>query len=179
MNVRNIVTMICPIKHTCLTSVITAMAVAIPYTSVHAATAVATVNANIISNISLSTQNGLVFGDISSSSIAGTVVMTPGGARSATGGTNINTSVAGSPASFDVQGDANASYSFSLPVSVVLSDTSSHTMVVDNFTSSPTPSGVLDGSGQQTLFVGATLNVGSNQAFGAYSGQISVTVDYN
>ncbi|MDH5611773.1 MAG: DUF4402 domain-containing protein [Gammaproteobacteria bacterium] len=149
------------------------------WTPAQAVTAVATVNVNIISTMTISTLNGLIFGDISSGPTAGTIVMTPGGARSATGGANINTSVAGSPASFDVQGDASATYSISLPVSVVLSDTASHTMTVDNFTSSPTPSGVLDGNGQQTLFVGATLNVGSNQAFGAYSGLMSVTVDYN
>ncbi|NCF37476.1 MAG: DUF4402 domain-containing protein, partial [Gammaproteobacteria bacterium] len=29
------------------------------------------------------------------------------------------------------------------------------------------------------LFVGGTLNVGSNQGFGSYSGIMSVTVDYN
>ena len=78
-----------------------------------------------------------------------------------------------------MQGTANASFSISLPASVLLSDSASHTMTVDNFTSSPTPSGVLDGSGQQTLFVGGTLNVSANQAFGSYSGQMSVTVDYN
>ena len=144
-----------------------------------AVTNTATVDANVVSTISLTTSNGLAFGDISAGAVAGSVILTPGSSRTSTGGTSINTAVAGSAASFDVQGDANASYSISLPVSVVLSDVSSHTMVVDNFTSSPSPSGVLDSSGLQTLFVGATLNVGSNQAFGTYTGQMSVTVDYN
>lgn len=144
-----------------------------------AATNVATVVVNIVTSISMTTTNGLIFGDISSSATAGTVSMTTTGTRTSTGGATINSSVAGNPATFDVQGEANANYTISLPVSVVLSDSASHTMVVDNFTSSPSPSGVLDGSGKQTLFVGATLNVGSNQAFGAYSGQMSVTVDYN
>ena len=167
------------IKKICLTSVIATTAITAPWSSVQAATAVATITANIVSTLRLTTLNGLVFGDISSGSTAGTVVMTATGSRSATGGATINTSVAGSPATFDVQGDANANYSITLPVSVVLSDASSHTMVVDNFTSTPTSSGVLGGSGQQSLFVGARLNAGSNQAFGSYSGQMSVTVDYN
>jgi len=179
MRAKNSNKMIGWLKQLSLASTVISIATAMFYTPAQAVTAVATINVNIISTLTLSTLNGLIFGDISSSSIAGTILMTPGGARTATGGANINTSVAGSPAKFDVLGDANASYSISLPVSVILSDTASHTMLVDNFTSSPTPSGVLDGSGQQTLFVGARLNVGSNQAFGAYSGQMSVTVDYN
>ena len=147
--------------------------------SADAATIITTVNVNVVSNISLTTTGGLLFGDISSSGTAGTVIMTATGSRSSTGGVTINSAVAGSPATFNVEGEANASYSISLPASVVLSDPASHTMVVDNFTSSPTPSGVLDDSGKQTIFVGATLNVSSNQAFGAYSGQMAVTVDYN
>jgi hypothetical protein len=179
MSANNSNMMIDPVKKLSLVSAIVSLITAMLWTSAQAVTAVATVNVNIISTITLTTLNGLIFGDISSGSTAGTIVMTPDGARSATGGTNINTSVAGSPAKFDVQGVANASYSISLPVSVVLSDTASHTMTVDNFSSSPTPSGVLNSSGQQTLFVGARLNVGSNQAFGSYSGLMSVTVDYN
>ena len=151
----------------------------LPCTSAQAVTAVAAVNVNIISTIALSTRNGLMFGEISSGSTAGTVTITSGNARASTGGASINSSVAGSPATFDVQGVASASYTISLPASVVLADASSHTLVVDNFTSTPTPAGVLDSSGQQSLFVGATLNVGSNQAFGEYTGQMSVTVDYN
>lgn len=144
-----------------------------------AATAIANVQANIIITIGMTTRNGLVFGDISAGATAGTVVLTPTGARTATGGTSINTTTAGNPATFDIQGTPNASFSITLPASVILSDTASHTMTVDNFASSPTPSGVLDGSGQQALLVGATLNVSANQAFGSYSGQMSVTVDYN
>ena len=176
---KSIKTMIRSLKQFCSISAVAGAVATLPCASVQAVTAVATVNANIISTISLTTRNGLMFGEISSSPVAGAVTITATGARSSTGGANINSAVAGSPATFDVQGVASASYAISLPASVILADASSHTMEVNNFSSSPTPSGVLDGSGQQTLFVGATLNVGSNQAFGEYSGQMSVTVDYN
>jgi hypothetical protein len=54
-------------------------------------------------------------------------------------------------------------------------------MTVDNFTSTPTTSGTLSAAGAQTIDVGATLNVGANQAAGTYvSGTpFSVTVNYN
>ncbi|MDH5387683.1 MAG: DUF4402 domain-containing protein [Gammaproteobacteria bacterium] len=158
---------------------ITGVVAAISWTPAQAATATATVDANIIQAIGMTTNNGLSFGDISAGATSGTVIFTPGGASSATGGTTINSSAPGNPASFNVQGTPNASFSISLPISVLLTDAASHSMTVDNFTSSPTPSGVLDGSGQQTLFVGATLNVSANQAFGSYSGQMTVTVGYN
>lgn len=149
------------------------------YLPAQAATASATVSANIVSTINMSARNGLIFGDISSGASAGTVILTPAGNRTATGGATINSTGSGSPATFDVSGDANASFSITLPTSITLTDGSANTMVVDSFTSSPSPTGVLDSSGQQSLFVGATLNVSSNQPFGSYSGQMSVTVDYN
>ncbi|MFC1589297.1 DUF4402 domain-containing protein [Pseudomonadota bacterium] len=157
----------------------TGVAMLVTWVPAQAVTATATVDAHIIKTIGMTTRNGLTFGDISAGTTSGTVILTPGGARTATGGTTIDTSTTGNPATFDIQGEPNASFSITLPVSVILSDTASHTMTVDNFTSSPTPSGVLDGSGQQTLFVGAVLNVSANQSFGSYSGQMSVTVDYN
>lgn len=151
----------------------------IVWSPMQAATATATVDATIVSTITISTRNGLGFGDISSSASPGTVIMAPNGARMATGGATINTATAASAATFDLQGSTNASFAITLPSSVVLSDGSSNSMTVDSFTSTPSTSGVLDGSGQQTLFVGATLKVGSNQPFGSYSGQMAVTVDYN
>ena len=144
-----------------------------------AATETATVSATIISTLSLTNQTGLVFGDISSSNTPGTVVLSPTGTRVSTGGASINSTVAGGPAVFDVQGDPNAVYVITLPVSVVLTAAAGNTMVVDNFTSLPANTGLTDAGGEQLLFVGGTLNVGTNQLFGSYSGLMAVTVDYN
>lgn len=154
-------------------------ALSMGWSPMQAATAIATVEATIVSTITISTRNGLGFGDISSSAAPGTVIMTPSAARMATGGATINTATAASAATFDLQGTANASFSITLPSSVVLSDGSSNSMTVNGFTSTPSISGVLDSSGQLPLYVGATLNVGNNQPFGDYTGQMAVTVDYN
>ena len=145
----------------------------------NAAVATAAVTADITSTITVGTINGLIFGDIASGAAAGTLTLSAGGVRTTTGGVTVNTAIAGSPAAFDVQGDPNATYSITFPATVIMTNGSLNTMVVDNFTSSPETTGVIDASGQQTLFVGATLNVNSNQSFGTYSGQLTVTVDYN
>jgi len=149
------------------------------YAPAYAAVATATVTAEITSTVTVRTINGLVFGSLSSGTSTGTLVLSPGGSRTTTGGVTVNTAITGNPAAFDVQGDPSATYSVTFPAAVILSNSSPNTMVVDNFTSSPTPTGVLDASGQQTMFVGATLNVGSNQPYGTYSGLLEVTFDYN
>ena len=145
----------------------------------HAATTTAPVEVNIVSNINLLALNGIVFGDISASSIPGTVTIGTDSSRVATGGVTINTNTSGTPASYEVSGDANATYSVTLPSSVVLTSAAGDSMIVDKFTSIPSESGQLDSGGRQIMNIGATLNVGSFQPFGAYKGVMSATVDYD
>lgn len=168
-------------KHITRGSVLLAIAVysATIQTPVYSSTTTSTVTANIISTISLTNQSGLIFGDISSGASAGTIIISTSGTRTQTGGASFNSGSTAGPASFNVAGDANATYSVTLPASVTLSSGAGSSMTVDNFTSSPSGTGQLDVSGNQALLVGATLNVGSNQIFGSYSGIMSVTVGYN
>jgi hypothetical protein len=147
--------------------------------AVHAASEDAVVVVEVVSTISLINQSGMVFGDIAASNSPGTVVLSPTGSRLVTGGTFINSTVASGPAAFDVSGLPNAVYAITLPSTVTLTGASGNSMVVDNFTSLPANTGLTDPGGEQDLFVGATLNVDSNQAVGSYSGQMTVTVVYN
>jgi len=145
----------------------------------HAATETATVDANIVSTINIVARNGIVFGDIGASSIPGTVTIDVDGSRTSTGGAAINSNTSGTPASFEVSGDPNALYVISLPTSIVITSSAGDTMVVDRFTSAPSANGQLDSGGRQNLNVGATMNVGSFQPFGAYRGIMTTTVEYN
>ena len=144
-----------------------------------AATTTATVEVNIVSTINLVAQNGIVFGDISSSSSVGTVTIGTDGSRTTTGGVSVNTNTLGSPALYEVSGDPNAFYNITLPDSIVLTSAAGNNMTVSNFNSIPAASGQLDASGRQNLNVGATLVVGSFQPFGAYSGIMATTIEYN
>ena len=144
-----------------------------------AATATTTVDANIVSTVSVVAQNGIVFGDIGSSSIPGTITIAVDGSRTSTGGATINSNTSGTPASFEISGDPNALYMITLPTYVVITSSAGDTMTVDNFTSAPSGNGQLDPAGRQSLNVGATMNVGSFQAFGAYQGIVATTVEYN
>jgi len=147
--------------------------------TVQAASGDAVVLAEVISTLSLVNQADMVFGDIASSNAPGAVILSPSGTRLTVGGTFISSTVSSGPAVFDVVGRPNAVYAITLPVSVVLSGASGNSMVVDSFTSQPANTGLTDTGGQQNLFVGGRLNVNSNQAIGAYSGIMTVTIVYN
>ena len=158
---------------------IVAAMVCLSQRSALAATATTTVEANIVSTINLAAQNGIVFGDISSGSIPGTVTIEVDGSRTTTGGATVNSNTAGTPAQYVVSGDPNALYNITLPASVVITSSAGNQMVINNFTCIPSGNGQLDSGGQQLLNIGATMNMGSFQPFGAYRGIMTTTVEYN
>lgn len=146
--------------------------------------ATATATALVVTPIEITKSADMNFGNVAVSGTAGTVVLTPGGVRSTTLGV-VLPATAGtvSAASFDIEGQANYTYSITLPSipTTITRQSGTETMTVNTFTSSPTPTGTLSALGAQTLNVGATLNVGINQAAGTYvSGTpFTVTVNYN
>lgn len=144
--------------------------------SARAASDTAPANATIVPAIAIINTVDLEFASIVASASADTVVVSPAGAR--TCGATLTCTGNAAAASFDVTGEANLTYSITLPASVSITS-GGPSMTVDTFTSNPTPTGTLDGSGAQTLTVGATLNVAASQATGTYTNTFTVTVDYN
>jgi hypothetical protein len=144
--------------------------------------ATATAAATIVTPISIVKTTDMNFGNVAvQTGTGGTVVMTPAGTRTSTSGVTLP--AAGgtvSAASFTVNGHATYTYAITLPASVTLTDAASHSMVVDNFSSTPTATGTLTG-GTETLNVGATLNVTAAQPAGVYTSAtpFTVTVNYN
>jgi len=144
--------------------------------------ATSTASATIVTPIAISNTAALNFGNVAVNSSAGTVVMTAAGVRSVTGGCTLP-AVAGSPAaaSFNVTGTANYTYAITLPAVATTISSGANSMTVDTWTSTPTSTGTLNGSGTQTLTVGGTLHVGAGQASGTYTSAtpFTVTVNYN
>ena len=121
------------------------------------------------------------FGNIAVIATGGTVVLTPAGARSVTGDVTLPaTTGTVQAASFNVTGTANFTYSITLPAAALTISNGTDNLTVDTWTSDPTPTGTLNGSGAQTLNVGATLNVAGGESSGSYTGgPFTVTVNYN
>ena len=147
------------------------------------ATATAAASATIITPISIVKNIDMNFGNVAvSATLAGTVILAPAGTRT-TGGSGVTlpaTVGTVAAANFTVSGQSGYTYAITLPVSCTITDASSHTMLVNTFTSSPSATGVL-ASGSQILTVGATLNVTAAQAAGVYTNAagVPVTVNYN
>lgn len=143
----------------------------------HAASAGANATATVITPIAISNTADLAFGNFAAST-GGTVVIDAAGSRTKTGAVVLSAANAGAAASFDVTGQADATYAISLPSSATITS-GANNMTVDTFTSSPSATGTLSAGGAQTVSVGATLTVASAQATGDYTGTFSVSVEYN
>ena len=152
-------------------------------TSTAQSTANATASATVITPIAITNASNMNFGNISvQTATGGTVVLAPAGSRTRTSGVTLPaTTGTVSAASFNVTGTAAYTYAITLPGTVTLTRASgAETMDATSFTSSPSATGTLNGSGAQTLTVGATLTVAAAQVAGSYvSTNFDVTVNYN
>jgi hypothetical protein len=142
--------------------------------------ATATASATIVGPIAIANTTNMNFGNVAVGASGGTVVMTPAGVRSVTGGVTLPaTAGTVSAAAFNVTGVDTYTFAITLPVAAVTITSGANTMTVTNFTSTPSGTGTI--SGTTSLTVGATLNVSANQPSGNYvSGTpFTVTVNYN
>ena len=142
------------------------------------ATATASASARVLTPIAIARITDLNFGTLVPGS-GGTVIVTPGGVRSATGGISLISSAV-SAATFNVTGEVSTPYTITLPASILITNTVTPTqqMTVDTFASNPSGTGTLSGLGAQSLAVGATLHVTASQPSGLYTGTFNVTVAY-
>lgn len=109
----------------------------------------------------------------------GSVTVGISGARSRSGAVVLLNSSA-SPARYTINGIGNDNRVYTLglpPNGAVTLSSGASAMGVINFISNAGPGGLLPGSAQY-ISVGATLQVGPNQAPGNYSGTFHVTLDY-
>ncbi len=147
-----------------------------------AADATATATATIATAIGIANSADMNFGIMTPTASAGTVVLDTAGARTAPGG--FVTLLSGgtiAAAAFDVTGGPAATYTITLPAAPVTLSSGGDTMTATAFTDSLAGAGTLDGGGNQSFTVGATLNVDANQPVGTYvtGTAFTVTVNYN
>lgn len=147
--------------------------------------ATATASATIAKSLSLTKNIDLNFGNVISSNTIGTVVLSTEGIRIPTGGAYLQSVTTGtvSAAKFTATGGGHMTFAINLPTTITVTETiSGQMMEISNFVSNPHLTGqLITGSGQPSaeIFVGATLNVGVDQMDGIYTGEFTVTVNYN
>ena len=144
----------------------------------------ANATATIVKAISINKVTDLQFGKIiADPTAAGQVAIQTDGSRTIVAGNVVlfNQGSDHQAASFKTIGSPGAAYYLVFPAdgSVSLTGPSgSDPMTIEGFVHSA--SGTLDATtGEETFNVGATLNVGANQAPGQYTGTFTVTAAYN
>jgi hypothetical protein len=118
---------------------------------------------------------------------AGSITISTSGVRTVSGGVLADGGGAMTAATFVVSGASGAAYSITHGGTAALSRTAgSETMSMTKFSditganaTAGTATGGTLNAGAQSIHVGGTLAVGANQAGGAYTGTISITVEYN
>lgn len=139
-------------------------------------------SATIITPIAIANNTEMNFGNVAVSATPGTVILATDGTRTTTGGVTLPTTTGTvTAAQFTVTGQANFTYSITLPSGTTTISSGANTMTVGTWTSNPTPTGDLGAGASQVLLVGATLNVAASQASGTYTSAtpFTVTVNYN
>ncbi len=131
--------------------------------------------------------NDLDFGSIIASGTAGTVRLQPDGTRTRTGGATLAGNGA-EPARFAGLGTPNRQVNISLGANSIFITGPGAPMRVRDFEIGSTPTAILSTTptrftiasalGNYNFPVGATLEVGANQAPGDYSGTFTVTLNY-
>ncbi len=126
----------------------------------------------------------LNFGRFAPGPEGGKIILSPQGSVSVLGSVYKGTGMHNA-ACFYVTGDQDASFSITLPEKPVILKhlNSPKTMIVDEWVSIPAP-GAGTGSlqnGSQTVYVGATLNVGTlnDNPAGIYTGTYEISFDFN
>ena len=147
-------------------------------------TAFASTTAVLVTPISISKTTDMHFGTVASSGTAGTVVLDQSNGRTTTGGASLPTGgISPTSAVFAVTGQGTSGFSITIPSAPITLSNGVQTMTVSNFVCDAGAATTLV-AGSKTLNIGATLNVGANQAAGTYtkSGDLAglfVTVNYN
>lgn len=148
----------------------------------HQATGTGDASARIIKGIAINQETELDFGTIISMANQETVTIdASSGARTSTNSNNLTNQFSSLPKAgeFKVTGEANATYTISLPTNpITIEDGSNNNMSVDNFTHNLTTTPTLDNNGEQVFKVGAQITINAGQAAGNYTGTYTVTVDY-
>jgi spore coat protein U-like protein len=152
-----------------------------------AATAPANAEVALVRPLSFIKVDDLDFGKIIPAAVAGQVTVTPAGARSSTNGIILvgNTQ---KPASFAGDGTFNQRVDISLGSNTINLTGPGAAMQVNTFVIGSTPTAVItttprrfritSATGIFQFPVGATLNVGANQAPGVYNGTWTITLQY-
>ena len=146
-----------------------------------------TASATVVTPLTISSASALNFGTFAAGGTTGTVTISPSGSpRASSGGVTLVATSAGTASSVVLAGTPSTAFTLNLPGSTVSLTGPGSAMTLSNFTTNLSGTGLggtgvggaIGSSGSLTFAIGATLNVGANQAAGSYSATFPITVTY-
>lgn len=171
-----------------LGAAVAAIAGAMAVSPAHADTEVATAEVTVVRQLSFVVDDNLDFGAVLRGTTAGTVTVAPDGTRTRTGGVTLANGGGHKAATFAGQGSNNQRVDVSLGANSIMITGPGAPMRVHTFVIGSTPTAVLTTNPQRFRInspsgafyfpVGATLDVGANQAQGKYTGTWTITLNY-
>ncbi len=154
----------------------------------HADTKVGNAEVTVVRPLSFVIDDGLDFGNVVRGTTAGTVTVAPDGTRTKTGGVTLANGGGHKAASFAGMGSNNQRVDISLGANSILITGPGAPMRVHTFVVGSTPTAILtttplrfrinSATGIFAFPVGATLDVGANQAAGKYTGVWIINLNY-
>jgi hypothetical protein len=154
----------------------------------HADTKTGTAEVTVVRPLSFVIDDGLDFGNVVRGTTAGTVTVAPDGTRTKTGGVTLANGGGHKAASFAGMGSNNQRVDISLGANSILITGPGAPMRVHTFVVGSTPTAILtttplrfrinSATGIFAFPVGATLDVGANQAAGKYTGVWIINLNY-
>lgn len=146
----------------------------------------ATATTTVVAPIAITKATDLAFGSIYAGATSGTVAVNTDSARTVSGGVLTATGATPTAAKFDITGTASATYTIAYDSGVTLTGPGAAmalTQVSDLSAAGGAvtlaTAGTLSAGGTQSLYIGGTLAVAANQVAGAYTANITATVNYN
>ncbi len=155
-----------------------------------AATRAAQAKVAVVSSLAFIAQEDLEFGSLMAGATAGTVVVSPAGVRTNTGGVTLMPGGLVQPSRFFGRGTTGQLVQISLASSpfILTRISGTETMTLNTMVIGSTPTAILttaplsftigSATGIFNFPVGGTLNVGANQVAGDYQGTITITLNY-
>jgi Domain of unknown function (DUF4402) len=157
-------------------------------TPAYADTKVGNAEVTVVRPLSFVIDDGLDFGNVVRGTTAGTVTVAPDGTRTKTGGVTLANGGGHKAASFAGMGSNNQRVDISLGANSILITGPGAPMRVHTFVVGSTPTAILtttplrfrinSATGIFAFPVGATLDVGANQAAGKYTGVWIINLNY-
>jgi hypothetical protein len=154
----------------------------------YADTKTGTAEVTVVRPLSFVIDDGLDFGNVVRGTTAGTVTVAPDGTRTKTGGVTLANGGGHKAASFAGMGSNNQRVDISLGANSILITGPGAPMRVHTFVVGSTPTAILtttplrfrinSATGIFAFPVGATLDVGANQAAGKYTGVWIINLNY-